>query len=312
MAVILIAGEALIDFFPTQREELGFLGKPGGSPYNVAIGLGRLGVPVGFLGAISTDLFGVHLLRHLEANNVETNFVVRTKHPTALAFVFGAGENPHFYFYGDATADTQLSLENLPKELPTSIRALHFGSLSMVRAPSNTAFIKLMEQECSQRLISFDPNIRPQFVSLEKYRQDFARWLPMIDVLKLSLADLQLLVPNPSQETMKQWLRQGPKLIVITLGRLGACAYTAEHYIEIPGQSIKIVDTVGAGDAFMAALLAGLYYTNHLDKQAVVHLDKELLQKLLVFAIKAAEITCQRQGADPPFLRELSEHCFWN
>jgi len=311
MAVILVAGEALIDFFPIQQGELSFLGKPGGSPYNVAIGLSRLGIPASFLGAISTDLFGVHLLRNLEANHVETGFVIRTNHPTALAFVFDAAENPQFYFYGDVTADTQLSLERLPKELPASVRALHFGSLSMVRGPGNAAFIKLMEQEYSQRLISFDPNIRPQFISLEKYRQDFAQWLPMIDVLKLSLADLQLLVPNASQEAIKQWLRKGPKLIIITLGRMGACAYTAEHCIEIPGKSVTIVDTVGAGDAFMAALLAGLYYTNHLDKRAVAHLNNELLQKLLVFAIKVAELTCQRRGADPPYLYELREHCFW-
>lgn len=312
MTMILVAGEALIDFLQvTCNTEEGFVYRPGGSPYNVAVGLARLGLPVAFLGAVSTDPFGKLLLTNLRENHVKVEYVFKVNAPTALSFVMYLDKNsePKYLFYGQGTADTQLSSGAIPPQFSTDVEAIHVGSLAMVREPCATALTKLLEREHQARLISFDPNIRPeQMPNQKEYRKKFARWLPMIDFLKLSRADLSYIAPRDQEEEVaREWLSQGPKVIVVTLGQEGARAYTHSATVEVKAQPVEVVDTVGAGDAFTAGFLAALYYLGRLGKQEIEGVDEDTLRRALKFAARAAALTCTKRGADPPWLSELGK-----
>ena len=310
--MILVAGEALVDFLPAAcGEEKGFVYRPGGSPYNVAIGLARLGVPVAFLGSISKDPFGEFLLTNLKKNHVDVQYVVQVENPTALSFVMHLGREgePKYSFYSQGTADAQLSLEDIPLEVSKDVKAIHLGSLAMIREPSGTALVKLMEREHRTRLVSFDPNVRPeQILDRREYRRKFAYLLSMVDVLKLSQVDLEYIVPGAREEEIIQsWLSQGPKVIVVTLGQAGARAYTRSATVEVKAHPVELVDSVGAGDAFTAGFLAALYCLGGLGKEEIEGLDEDTLERALRFAARAAALTCTRRGADPPWLSELGK-----
>ena len=147
--MILCCGEALIDFVP--RPDLGaYQPCPGGSVYNVAVGLGRLEIPVGLYCKISTDFFGDMLVDYLEDNNVDTSTCQRTQHPTTLAFVSLATRDhaePQFSFYANGSADRSLTVDELPPQLPDEIKVLHFGSISLVMEPGAMALEPLMARE---------------------------------------------------------------------------------------------------------------------------------------------------------------------
>ncbi|MBC7318282.1 carbohydrate kinase [Candidatus Bipolaricaulota bacterium] len=307
---VLVTGEGIIDFFPLNEcKAVKFLARPGGSPLNVAVGLSRLGVETGFLGKFSRDYFGKFLVTYLLENGVDVRFITRGDEPTALAFVQLEEGNPRFSFYLHGTATIKLTIEELPKRLPNSIAALHFGSLAMVQEPCATALARLMERESPMRLISFDPNIRPECITdASSYRLKFIQLLTMIDLLKLSQEDLSYIAPKETKEAViEKWLAQGPKLIVVTLGPAGARAYTRYTVIEVKAQPVKVVDTVGAGDAFTAGLLAALSQLRRLDKKAIEKISQDELHRALNFAARVAALTCTRVGADPPRISEIGE-----
>lgn len=314
MAKIWVAGEALVDFFPVPGcKDLCFLAKPGGSPYNVAIGLARLQVPVAYLSVLSSDFFGDLLLQRLQEHGVETKFVTRTSCPTALAFVLKRGRESDFAFYGHNTADTQLDPSRIPAQMPSEAEALHLGSLAMARPLSNKTLFNLMQRESSRLLVSFDPNVRPQLMNLEQYRAFFNELLPYIDILKLSSIDYEYLTHSDiSTYIMKRWLNSGPQIILITYGKEGAKAFTKSFHVEVAGRPIDVIDPTGAGDAFMSAFLAALYHVfGRLKKSILSQIDQAILYNSVFFSVRAAEITCTRIGADPPWLHELDEYRFW-
>lgn len=311
MSQVLVAGEALIDFLPIEgMKDKAFWAKPGGSPLNVAVGLSRLGVESSFLGKLSWDRFGELLKSHLSENRVDLTFLVRGREPTALSFVnLIKGREPRFLFYGQGTADEKLTLDEIPTNLPDEVKAIHLGSLAMVREPCSTSLAELMRREHRQRLISFDPNIRPeQMLEPAEYRRRFMGWLPFIDLLKLSEADLSYISPESSGEkTVREWLSRGPRLIVVTSGRSGAKAYTQSITVAVETPAVEAVDTVGAGDAFTAGLLAALERLGKLSKEALAGLSELDLKRALEYAVKVAAITCTRVGADPPRRTEVGE-----
>lgn len=306
---ILVAGEGLIDFLPLSTDHGGlvFFARPGGSPLNVAVGLSRLGIETGFLGKLSRDAFGDLLVTYLAGNGVDLRFLRRGRGPTALSFVIHDGDEPRFSFYGKDTADAGLTAEEIPKELPPELKAVHLGSLAMVREPCGIALARFMEREHRSRTVSFDPNIRPdQIGDPGDYRRKFSRWLSWIDLLKLSKADLSFIAPGEDeQEVVRHWLSRGPKVVVVTLGSSGARAYTRNAVVQVEAQVMEVVDTVGAGDAFTAGFLAALHYLEKLKKEGLSDLDKATLARALKFATRAAAAVCAKRGADPPYLREL-------
>ncbi len=310
--MIVSCGEALIDFVPMTGADgkSGYLPCPGGSPYNAAIGLARLGVPTAFLGRISTDFFGDLLIATLKENDVHTDLVCRAPDPSTLAFVShsSAGE-PQYAFYASGAADRSMTGADLPTELPQAVELLHFGSISLVLEPMVTTLESLMRREAGRRLLSLDPNVRPNLISdRQGYLRRLESWIALMDLIKVSQADLDWLYPDqPPEKAAQAWRALGPKLVVVTLGSRGALALGAAGEATVSAAPAKVVDTVGAGDSFLSAFLAWLREDVGLNADGLVTIKPDRLARGLSFACRAAALTCSRPGAHPPSRRELDK-----
>ena len=306
--MIVVCGEALVDMTPARFGQAeGYLPRPGGSPYNVAVALGRLDVPVAFLGRVSTDAFGRLLRQHLVINGVDLRYLREGPEPSTLAFVHLAGAEPEFTFYGEGAADRQLRLEDLPPAFPGDVLALHGGSISLVLEPIATTLDGLMRRERKKRLISLDPNVRPGLIrDREVYRERLEDWVASADLIKVSRADLSWLYPKQDiDQAAERWRRMGPALVVVTLGAQGAQGFASHGAVRVPGISVRVADTVGAGDAFTAGLLAWLFHHGRLTRGEVERLPEAELAGALDYANRVAALTSTRAGADPPRRREV-------
>jgi len=307
--MILVCGEALIDLVPLSRgDEPTYVARAGGSSFNVAMGLGRLGIPVGFLGRISSDPFGQMLGRRMLADGVDCRFVQEGDEPSTLAIVhLDAGAEPVYAFHGEGTADRMLRVEDLPVDLPEEVGALHLGSISMVREPGASAFEAVMRREHGRRVISLDPNVRPSLVGERSaYVARLEGWVSLADVIKVSRADLAWLYPEATpQAVAAAWLGRGPGLVVVTMGHEGSIGLTARGRVEVAGTPVIVADTVGAGDAFTSGLLAWLHAAGWLELTRIREIPADALREGLVFANRAAAITCTRAGAQPPTRSEM-------
>ncbi len=310
--MILGCGEALIDFVPLTGERA-YRPCAGGSVLNIAVGLGRLRVPVGFFCKLSTDFFGELLANHLSSNQVDIRLCPRVDGSTTLAFVSlpeeGAKE-PQFAFYANGTVDRSLTTDELPSKLDESIRALHFGSISLVLEPGAGALEALMRRESRRRIITLDPNVRPAVIGdRSAYRQRFESWLEHVDILRLSTADLDCLYPGADwQELLPGWFAAGISLVLVTQGAQGAsaCVPSGELVFE-PADQVEVSDTVGAGDTFFSAALAYLHDHELLyDRSRLASLSATDLKACLGYASRAAAINCTREGADPPYKHEMT------
>lgn len=306
--MILCCGEALIDFVPLPGQKA-YQPCPGGSVYNIAVGLGRLEAPVGFFCKISTDYFGDMLVDYLTGNNVNTAYCLRENGPTTLAFVsLPDGDEPRYMFYANNSVDRLLNDSELP-DLPETIRALHFGSISLVMEPGATTLAALMQRESGRRIISLDPNVRPGLIADKTaYRHKFEEWVGLVDILRLSRVDFDFLYPDEAFESvMGRWFEMGVSLCILTLGEKGAIGYTVagETAVTTP-PPITLADTVGAGDTFLAAALAFLHQSGKLQqKEQLRDLSAAELENCLNYASRAAAINCSRAGANPPYKHEM-------
>lgn len=312
--MIVIGGEALVDLVPdpsTAEGELGSLHpRLGGGPYNIAIALGRLAVPAGFLSRLSTDQFGDKLLERLQMSNVDTSLVQRGPEPTTLAVV-GLGDDGSAR-YSFHTAETATRLVADHGALPSGTTAVSFGTLSMILEPGATVYEAVLRREARLgRFVALDPNIRADLIDdPDAYRRRFRdNWLPSVDLLKLSVEDAQWLADTESEDlvdTLRDWQRAGPAAVVLTRGGDGLAALTgAGELVEMPGVNSRVVDTIGAGDTVQAALLAWLHREGSLSSAAVQALDHEQWERALRFAASAAAVTVSRPGAEPPYFSEL-------
>lgn len=302
--MIVVCGEALIDLVPaTMGDEPGFVPRGGGSPYNVSIGLARLDVPTAFLGRMSRDRFGRLLRTRLETNGVDLRFASEGPEPTTVAVVhLAAGEEPEFVFYGTGTADALLSAADLPAELPASVEALHFGSISLLREPGATTYESLMEREQGRRVLCLDPNVRPGLIpDRAAYVHRLEHWVSLMDLVKVSRADLSWLYPDLAPVAVaRRWLALGPGFVAVTQGEDGAVGVSADDVEAVPGIAVHVSDTVGAGDAFTSGLLARLREQGLLDRAALRRLPAAAIADALAFANRVAASACTRSGAEPP------------
>ncbi len=308
--MILCCGEALIDFVPLPGMRA-YGPYPGGSVFNIAVGLGRLQAPVRFFCRLSTDFFGDLLLDTLIENGVDTTLCPRSSDPSTLAFVSlpgDEGEEPRYMFYANDSADRLLTSAMLPTLAP-QIKALHFGSISLVMEPGATALETLMQRESGRRVISLDPNVRPGLIDdREVYRRRFERWVGWVDILRLSTVDFDFLYPDqPHQPIIARWFDLGLSLCIITKGADGAEGITANGVTaESAAPKVTVADTVGAGDTFLAAALAYLQQEDLLyQREKLRGLTAEHLEACLAYAGRAAAINCSRQGANPPYKHEM-------
>jgi fructokinase len=305
----LVCGEALFDFFSQpdsngQSNRVGFQAVAGGSPFNVAVGLRRLGVEAGFFAGISTDYLGKRLATVLQEEGVREDFLIHFDAPTTLAMVaVGADGSPHYSFRGEGCADRLLTVEQLP-ELDDSVRGLHVGSFSLVVQPVADALLALVQRESGKRLITYDPNVRLNPApSIELWRSQVAKFAEHAHIIKVSDEDLGLLYPDVDAETVaKGWLTHHCQLVIMTRGRQGASIFTRElGSWSVPAREVETADTVGAGDTFQAALITFLTERG-LDTPAnLPTLSRETLTQMLNFAVAAAAVTCTRVGPDLPY-----------
>lgn len=304
----LVCGEALWDLFGTETPDgLQFDARIGGSPFNVAVGLRRLGQDAGLLTGLSTDSLGRRLHAALEREGVATDFLVMKDAPSTLSVVDVAGDGtPAYAFYGGGAADRSLLEEDLPA-IGAGVSGLHFGSYSLVVDPTGASLLSLARREAGRRLITLDPNVRPTVEpDLQRWRQRIDAFVETADLVKVSVEDLEVLYPGrASAEIAQRWLDRGATLVIVTAGAAGAEAVTRSTRVQVAARPVEVVDAVGAGDTFQAALIAALAESGRLSGEAVAALDGDALSKLLDFAMAAAAITCTRRGADLTYRAEL-------
>ncbi len=309
----LVCGEALFDvFIDSESNNSGSLrleAHPGGSPFNVAIGIARLGGRAALLTGISRGALGEHLVRTLKKESVSTEYLVRSGKRTTLSIV-GVDNlgQPDYEFYGLGSADCNVTSELIPAIGP-EISGLHFGSYSIAVQPIADAFASLATT-VTNRFISIDPNVRKMVEpDLEIWRLRMKEYASCADLMKFSMEDLRTLYPNIEKgKLVKMFLDAGVKLVVITDGGRAVSAWThKDHVVRVTPPVTSVVDTVGAGDSFQAALLVKLSEEGAGNpKEAVNSLDKKRLENLLNFAVQAARFTCRRRGADLPRRTEMS------
>ena len=302
--MFIVCGEALFDVFATGATPsgLGFDGRIGGSPLNVALGLARLGQPVGFFGGIGTGFAGERLMQALADEGIASSAVARVDAPTTLSLVgLDAKGVPSYAFYGHGGADRQVLPADLAR-LPASAKVFHFGSYAMVVAPVAATQRALVEREHQRSLIAYDPNIRTNVEPDLCLWRDTLHWMqPRTHLLKVSDEDLALLYPGRDiAQFAADALAAGTPLVVVTRGAEGAVGFTAKHTVVMPPVPVTVMDTVGAGDTFQAALLTWLAETGRATPAGVATLDTESLRQALGFAARAAAVTCGRRGADLP------------
>lgn len=307
--MFVVCGEALMDVYvgDTTPEGLRLDARIGGSPLNVAQGLARFGQPVAFLAGLSTDAFGERLLASLRAEGVDTSLTVRSDAPTTLSVVSVDAQGvPRYAFHGAGAADRQLRPDDLPA-LPPQARALQFGSYAMVVEPIGGALRMLAASERSRRLIAYDLNVRLNVEpDVQRWRTVVAGMAEIAHLMKTSDEDLALLYPEePMEQVAARWLAQGASMVVVTRGGEGACAWSAAGQAGAAAPKVQVVDTVGAGDTFQAAMLCWLEEQHLLDAQALRTMDPARMGAMLGFAARAAAITCGRRGADLPRRAEL-------
>lgn len=312
--MFLSCGDALFDVFAGASDNPAVIqldGRAGGAPMNVAIGLSRLGQKVGFFSKVSRDIFGERIMAHLANEGVDTRLIIRTDQLSTLAIVsLDRAGAARYSFYIENTADRSINEIELPPALPNEIKAIHIGgSYSTVLEPSASSYAALVARERGRRLIAYDPNIRDSVApDLEVWRARVATLAGMAHLIKASDEDLAKLYPGRSFEMVaRDWIAGGASLVLITLGGEGALGFTADGVSErVPGVTVKVIDTVGAGDTFQAATLDWLARKNRLSPAALASLTSQEFLTMLAYAAKAAAITCSRRGADLPRAAELA------
>jgi fructokinase len=307
--VITVIGEALIDLLGGQQPRT-FTALPGGSPYNVAIGLARLGQRVALMARLSRDAFGGILREQALAESIELAAAPNAAEPTTLAVVsLDADAGASYYFHRQGTADWQWTAEEIGRA-PAQTAVLHFGSIASWTPPGDGQILALARRMCSRGdvLVSYDPNIRPDLLTDRHHgQQRVERAMQCAHVAKASTEDIAWLYPGATaEEVARRWLDLGPGVVVITASAGGAHAFTAQgRSVHRPARQIKVVDTIGAGDSFTAGLIGSLMERGLRSPALLAACPESELAAIVDDAILVASLNCQRQGNDPPTAADL-------
>ena len=301
--MILVAGEALFDLVPDGEGELH--AHPGGGPFNAARTIGRLGQPAAFLGRLSSDRFGTRLARQLAEDGVSLDAVVRTDDPTTLALAeMGEDGSARYRFYDQGTSAPGLTPEAALAAVPDGVEALHAGSLGLALEPIAGAVEALVDALAGRALVAVDPNCRPGAApDPGAYRERLRRVLARADLVKLSEEDLAWLEPDRSAaDAVRAMLEGGPAAVLLTRGAHGATVFTAAGETDVPAPPARVVDTIGAGDAFGGGFLAW-WRERGLGREALA--GHGTVVEGARFACLVAARTTERAGASPPRREEL-------
>ncbi|HWJ86856.1 MAG TPA: carbohydrate kinase [Pelagibacterium sp.] len=312
--MFVVAGESLIDLVAGPKRTDGVLqmgAHQGGSPYNCAIALARLGQETGFLCPISSDSFGDLLLAPLEKAGVVPLIKQRSDCNTTLAVVTqNARGLPAYAFYRQGTAERDISREKLLAALPLSIDLFQIGGFLPIEPDDAAIWLDVVKSVAARgTVLSIDPNVRPSLIAdFQGYTERLDAFLDLAHIVKVSDEDLVALDAHKSIEEHARALLARPhvELVVVTLGAQGACAFTADARANAPIYRPEMLgDTVGAGDAMMAGILAALAERNALAIGRIGALDATSLEAILRFGSVVAGLNCAHVGCNPPTRAEV-------
>lgn len=311
--LIVVCGEALVDLFvePRINGALDVNARLAGAPFNLAIGLARLGGKAALATGLSSDMFGQSLRAQLQAEHVETDFIETYDAPTNLVIVgCNAKGDPSYDFPIKDSADRKLQLHGL-RDTSRPVAAITFGSYLFAFPESQKALLSAIRLQKDTALICLDPNIRLGMIGDPLiWKKAFEIFVPLCDIIKASEEDMAALYPDEDHDQIaRQILNQGPNLVIITRGKDGVSAWHKSGIgITLKSHHVDVKDTVGAGDSFLAAFLIHAQKNNMLQKHRLATISHDALLAALHFANHAAAITCGRFGADLPRLSDLPQN----
>ena len=303
MTKVVCFGELLVDMVGQSgfglRDTPSFLKVPGGAPANVAVGLVRLGVEAEFVGQVGNDPFGEWLRQIMQQENVGVEHLGRSEGArTTLAFIATRLDGrKEISFYRHPGADAQL--ETFDERVLNSATIFHCGSVSLSLSPCRETQIAAMKLARQNGLIvSYDPNWRPSLWPDEAAARAVVRSaLPLCDIVKLAEEEMEFVTGHAEVEAAANWLReQGAQIAVITAGERGAYFAAGESHGWSAARLSEVVDTLGAGDAFMAALLAQIMESGASRNAVAQSVD---WPRALEFANKCGALTVRKAGAIP-------------
>lgn len=306
--MFLCCGNSLFDMFTGQSSDpygVTIDGHVGGSPLNVALGLARMGGHSRFFTRVSSDMFGRRIARFMADNGIDASLCLPTTQNTTLAMIgLKADNSADYVFYTEGTADCSMVAGDLPAELDPAIRVVHFGSYSTAIEPTASTLAALAAREADRRFVSYDPNLRTMIEpDIDVWRATVAAMSKAAAFVKASDEDIAQLETTP-EKFAADAISSGADVVCVTLGNDGAFAFAADgREIRLPGVSVTVADTVGAGDTFQAACLHWLGAQGLTEKGKARAAD---LEAMAGFAVKAAAVTCTRRGADLPTLAEIA------
>ena len=306
--MILVVGESLVDI--VHRPDGTTAQYPGGSPANVALALARLGRPTRLLTQIGDDARGGLVRRHLEASGVRLVEGSVTGAPTSTAVARLDRDAAATYTFD---LDWSLPATAAPAaDRPDELLAVHVGSIGAVLAPGAATVRSILRRAHGTATTSYDPNLRPDLMgSAADVREQVESLVADADVVKLSEDDAHWLAPDEDPvDLLARWQRLGPAIAVLTRGGGGCRATSAAGSVEVPAEPVEVVDTVGAGDAFMAGILDGLWSAGLLGSRVnrlLRAIEPDALRAVLAHAGRVAGVTVSRPGANPPTRAELPQ-----
>jgi fructokinase len=307
---VTVIGEALIDLVPGAQART-FVAAPGGSPYNVAIGLARLGLPTNLMARLADNAFGRILRERAAAEGVKLEYAPLASEPTTLAVVsLDVQARVSYDFYTEGTADWQWTAEETNR-VPADSAILHFGSIASWTTPGDLHILDLANRMRGRGdvLVSYDPNVRPRLLAApDSGRMAVERGVRLAHIAKASEEDVTWLYPDRTvPEVARLWLRLGATVVIITDGANGADVFLAQDpALHRPAPAITVADTVGAGDAFTAGLLASLSWHGLQSPALLGRCQAGDLAGVVDDAIMVAALACERPGADPPTLAQFT------
>ncbi len=308
MPAVLCMGELLAEFVATQAnvsliDAPGFIKAPGGAPANVAVALHRLGMPAGFVGKVGDDPFGRYLRRSLEEVGVDTHYLLvdRQARTTAVFVAVWDDGRKDLCFYRNPGADMMLTEAEINAAMFDGVRAFHFGSISLIDEPAASAQRKAIQIARERGLmLSYDPNYRPTlWPDVSTARQVIQDTFKYCHLAKVSEEEWEVATGYADLDAgIRAVLDKGVELLVVSRGSKGALATNGQYRIELPGRKVNVVETTGAGDGFMAAMIARLLPERE-KVGSLAQIDRETVREALNFANAVGALTCTKMGAIP-------------
>jgi fructokinase len=312
--MLLSCGDALIDFLPVKSADGrdAIVPVAGGSCLNIAVGMARLGVQAGFVGGISSDMLGRIVADHALASGVGLAYTTRSDQQCTLAFVRSVAGEPQYAFYDEGSASRNWIYRS--GSIPFGeVDAIHLGSTTLVSDAGAAQALAVVREAKESATVSFDPNCRPNLVKDKPgYVARMAEFAAAADLIRMSDVDFEYLYGNDDYAARAaSMLEAGASLVVVTQGIKGVQAWHGKAgALRVETPKVEVVDTIGAGDSFQAALLYALHALGRIATGPLRQIDAGELRRVLSFAAACAAITCSRVGADPPWRTDITAEMF--